>query len=783
MFKSFIKITSRFLWRNKTYSVLNFLCLTFGLTCSIIAVLYIINIFGYDRFHKNYNRLYEVEAMVTYFNGDRFAKEPLSASLNEILMKNVPEIESLSRVADRSYTIISGEKSFMENGIYADENFFNLFSFQLSAGTVSGVLSEINSIVISERLATKLFESTDCVGKSLIVQDGINKETFRISGVLRNVPSQSLLQFDFVIPFSKFLTENSWANETGASAAQIWILLRNNISISSINAKIKDLIKKQEATLNQELFLFPLKEKILYSYAKGQRVWDQMQRVVIVGSIGFAILLIACFNFINLAIALNIRRYREVGIKKVAGAKKSTIIIQFLGETFIIILTSLFCSILLARLFITGFNTMFNGDIHLSLTDFNVILSISGVTLFTGLVSGLLPALYMSSSNPVSILKAKIITGHSYSFFRQSLIVFQFTIPIVLIICMMIIKVQDRFMRDFNIGFEKDKLIVINNTKSLEDHEESLKTELLSIPGVEAASLTNCIPTRGTRVSNEVSWEGKDPSEKLHFWCVNTDYNYNKAVQINMIAGRYFDKSFLADSACYIINDIAAAVIKNNNPVGMSLTLEGRKGTIIGVFKDFHAVDLRGPFTPMIITISGSGRNALLVRFTSGSFLSMAEKVGVVYKRYETAIPYQPVLFSDLPDFAGLKTTSNLVGLAFFIALLLACLGLAGLASFTTEKRTKEIGIRKANGATAFSIMHLLLKNYTKWLTIAFIFALPVSYFLGKMFLARFYFRPPLPFWVFIAGPAIAYLIALFTVSWQSLRAATKNPVESLRYD
>jgi hypothetical protein len=352
---------------------------------------------------------------------------------------------------------------------------------------------------------------------------------------------------------------------------------------------------------------------------------------------------------------------------------------------------------------------MFNEDIHLNLTDFNVILAISGVTLFTGLVSGLLPSLYMSSSNPVSILKAKIITSHSYSFFRQSLIVFQFAIPIVLIICMMIIKVQDRFMRDFNIGFEKDKLIVINNTKTLEDHEESLKAELLSIPGIEAASFTNCIPTRGTRVSNEVSWEGKDLSEKLHFWCVNTDFNYNKAVQLNMIAGRYFDETFLADSACYVINDIAASVMKNINPVGTSLTLDGKKGTIIGVFKDFHAVDLRGPFTPMIISLSGIGRNSLLIRFASGSYPSVAEKAGIVYKRYETMIPYQPVLFSNLPDFAGLKTTSNMVGLAFFIALILACLGLSGLASFTAEKRTKEIGIRKANGATTFSIMQLLL--------------------------------------------------------------------------
>jgi ABC-type antimicrobial peptide transport system permease subunit len=721
--------------------------------------------------------------MVTYFNGDRFAKEPLSASLSEILAKSVPEIESVNRVVKRSYTVINGDKSFTENGIYADENFFDLFSFPLVSKASSSALSEINSVLITERTAAKLFGTTDCVGRSLIMKEGNNQEVYKITGVLRNVPSQSLLQFDFVLPFSKFIAENSWANETGASANQIWVLLRNNINISNINTKIKDLIKAQETTLNQELFLFPLKEKILYSYAKGQRVWNEMQRVVIIGSIGFAILLIACFNFINLAIALNIRRYREVGIKKVAGASKTTIIIQFLGETFILILTSLFSAIVLARLLISGFNTMFNGDIHLRFTEFNVILVIAGITLFTGLVSGLLPALYLSSSNPVTILKAKIITSHSFGFFRQSLIVFQFAIPIVLIICMMIIKVQDRFMRDFNIGFDRERLIIINNTKSLEDHEESLKADLLSIPGIEAVSFTNCIPTRGARVSNEVTWEGKDASGKLHFWCVSTDFDYSKVVQLKMADGRYFDKSFLADSACFVINDVAAKVMKINNPVGSSLTLEGKKGTIIGVFKGFHTVDLRGPYTPMIISLNANDRNSLLVRFTSGNYRSMADKIGEVYKRYETEIPFQPVLFSDLPDFAGLKTTSNLVGLAFFIALILACLGLSGLAAFTAEKRTKEIGIRKTNGATTFSIMKLLLNNYTRWLTIAFFIALPVSFFLGNVFLGRFYFRSPMPLWVFLAGPVIAYIVALLTVSLQSWRAATRNPVEALRYD
>jgi putative ABC transport system permease protein len=783
MIKRFLKIAIRLLWRNKTYSILNFLCLTFGLACAIFAVLYIMNIFSYDKFHKNYNSLYEVEAMVTYFNGDRFLKEPLSASLKDVVKENIPEVESVTRIASRSYTMVSVDKSFTENGIYADEDFFRMFSFPLVLSGGSDALTDINSVLITERTAKKLFETTDCLGKMVTLKDDQKEEVFKISGVLQDVPSQSLLQFDFVLPFSHFLAGNSWANETGASANQIWVMFQNNTNISKVKTRIRDLIKKQETTLNQELFLFPLREKILYSYAGEKRVWKEMQNVVIIGSIGFAILIIACFNFINLAIALNIHRYREVGIKKVAGATKPEIIIQFLGETFILILASMFSAIVLTQLLLGGFNTMFDSDLHLRFTEFRVIIAFILIAIFTGLCSGLLPSLYLSSSSPVAILKARIITSQSYSLFRQTLIVLQFVIPVVLIICMMIIKVQDKYMQNFDLGFEKDKLIILNNTKNLENHEENLKADLLSIPGIEAISLTNCIPTRGARVSNEVTWDGKDNMEKLHFWCINTDFNYDKAVHIKMVDGRYFDKSFIADSACYVINNIAANVMKIKDPVGKSITVEGKKGTIIGVFEDFHTIDLAGPLLPTIISLDTKNRGTFLIRFSSMSYPDIAEKVGKIYKRYESEIPFQPVLFGDLPDYSRLNTTSNLVGVAFFIALLLACLGLSGLASFTAERRTKEIGIRKVNGATVFSIMRLLLNNYTKWLIFAFLIAIPVAFLLGKIFLSRFFFHTPMPIWTFIAGPAISYIVAMLAVGWQSRGAATRNPVESLSYE
>jgi putative ABC transport system permease protein len=783
MLKSFFKIALRYLWRKKTYSLLNFVCLTFGLTCTIITVLYILNIFSYDKFHKNYNRLYAVDAYVTYFNGDRFPKEYLSASLTDVLKEQAPEIEDMTRISEKNYSFISGDKTFKENGVYADKNFFDVFTFPLINAGTGNVLNDLNSIVISESMAAKFFESPDCVGKFLILKDGNRNEAFKVAGIFKEVPSQSLLQFDFVIPFQKFLADNNWALETGATANQTWILLKNNVDSKFVENKIKNLIRNQETTLNQELFLFPLKEQVLYSYAAGKRVWKEMQNIVIIGTIGFAILLIACFNFINLAIALNFRRYREAGIKKVAGSGKSTIVLQFLGETFIITLLSLLTAIILVRILLIGFNSMFNYDIHLRFMDFKMLTFFIIITLFTGFISGLFPALYLASSNPVDALKGKIITSHSYSFFRQSLIVFQFVIPIALIICMMIIKNQDSYMRNFDAGVDKDKVIVMDNSNNIKSHAESVKAELLAIPGIDAVSFTNCIPTRGARVSSEVNWEGKDVTEKLHFWCINTDFDYNKTVNVKIVEGRFFNSSFSTDSTAYLINDIAAGVLKNKNPVGTVITLDGQKGTIIGVFKDFHSIDLAGPLVPTIIQIRSNDRPIILIKYSSGSFPEITNEIKAVYKHYEPEAPFKATLFRDLIPYSNLSLPSNLVGLAFVIALLLACMGLFGLASFTSENRTKEIGIRKANGATTSSVMLMLLTSYTKWLTIAIIIALPIALILGKIFLGRFYFHAPMPIWAFLTGPIIASLVALLTVSSQTWSVASRNPIKSLRYE
>jgi ABC-type antimicrobial peptide transport system permease subunit len=782
MISNFIKTTLRYLWRKKTYTAINFACLTFGLTCAVIALLYILNILRYDTFHRNYENLYQVNAYVTYFNGARFPKEVLSASLTDVLEKNAPEIREMTRIAEINHTFKSGENEFAADGFYADASFFDIFTFPLKDQNNNTVANDPGSVLISERLARKLFGNTECIGKTLIRTGGEKNESFTVAGIFRDIPVQSSLRPDFVIPFSKFLEENQDALESGSSSTQIWMLLGSKSDRIIVENKIRKLIAGQETTLNQELFLFPLKEKVLYDYAAGKRVWREMEKTVIAGSIGFAILLIACFNFINLAIALNAGRNRETAVRKVCGSGSKSIILQFLGETLIITLASLIVALILVRFLLPVINSLLQSGLTFSLGDPIVIILLFAILLITTFVSGFMPAYYLASTSPAEAIKGKLVKTNTFSKFRQSLIVIQFTIPVVLIICMMVIRSQDRYMRNYDVGVEKNNVLILNNSAGIQKHSQTIRADLMSIPGVKAVSFTNCIPSRGTQVSNDISWEGKDPSEKLHFWCVKTDYDYNKAVQVNITKGRYLDISFPTDSSNFLINDVAAGIMKSTDPVGTMISVDGKKGTIVGVFKDFHSLDLAGPVVPTIIQIGNYNQPYILVRF-SGNYPVVRDAVQKIYKNYESESPFNAILFRDLPSYSNLTLPSALIAFAFVISILLACAGLSGLAAFTTEKRTKEIGIRKVSGGTTLSVMRLLIMNYAKWLIIAFIIAVPVAFMFANIFLARFNFHTAIPLWCFVAGPLIAFVTAIVAVSSQTWKAAERNPVRSLRYE
>ncbi|HLN22047.1 MAG TPA: FtsX-like permease family protein [Bacteroidales bacterium] len=778
MFRNYLKTTLTYIRQRKSYSIINIACLSFGLACAIFAILYIFDMLSYDRFNKNYDRIYSVEALVTYFNGDQFPKELLSASLKDALKENAPEMETVVRLTDCRYTFLFSDKELAMNGFFADSNFFDIFTLPAISGSTQ--LSNPGSIIISDEMAVRVFGNTGCIGKSLVTKDN---RSYVIQGVFRDVPRQSTLQFDFILPYSEFIASNPGALDAGASSAYIWTLLEKNTDPAMAGAKIRNLISGREETLNQELFLFPLSEKVLYDYAGGRRVWREMQRLFIGGAIGLAILLIACFNFINIQVALNLKRYRETGIRKVYGSGKGSIILQFLFESALVTLISLVFAIILVNLLLTVFNAVTHFNIHLDLLDARVVISLVLIAMFTAIVAGLLPALYMSSINPADILRGKTSGRHSFSMFRRGLIVFQFIIPVTLIISMMIIKEQDRFMYNYDTGIDKNNVIVLRNPSGISNHAESFKSDIRSLKGVEAVSFSSCIPARGTRVSNDVSWQGMDVATKLHFWCVSSDFDYDKLVDISIKEGRYFDPAFSTDSAAYLLNDVAVKTMDLKNPVGSVITVDGKKGTVIGIVSGFHSLDLAGPLVPTIFRIGSAEEPNILVRYNTGDFAGVRDEIKKVYEQYEKDVPFNASLVRDLPSMSGLGMISGVAGGAFIIALLLACAGLSGLASYAAESRTKEIGIRKANGATTFSMMKMLLSGYARWLLIAYLISVPFAVIIGKFFLMKYNFHTVIPIAAFITGPLIVFLSAILTVSFQTWRVASQDPVKSLRYE
>lgn len=780
---NFIKITLRLLWRNKTYTILNYLCLTFGLSCSIIAMLHINRMLSFDKFHSAYDRLYAVEANVTYFNGDRFPKQVLSASLSDKLAEKTPEFEKITRTVNRSFKFANGEKSFTESGLYADTSFFSMFSFPFISGSFSDKTWGPNSIVITRRMAGKFFGTPDCIGRSLIIGEKGDESVYTVSGVLSDIPDESTIAFDFAIPFARFQSENPDAFEPGASSCQIWVLMNPAANVDFVNSKLKSMISSQESTLGHELFLFPLKDKNLYRYAGGKRVWGNMQYVVLTASLGFSILLIACFNFINLAIAINMRRYREAGVRKAFGAGKSTIIFQYLKETALLVVICLVFATLLLKILLPGFNSLTNGNLRLDMTDAGIISGLALIAFLTVILSGLIPGIYLSSSNPVTTLKGELLKGHSFSLFRSSLIVIQFAVPVIAVICMLVIDAQNRFIQNYDLGFNKDELLIINSSARLNENEENFRQELRAIPGIMNVSFTSCIPAKGTPVTNDVSWEGRDPSVKLHFWRISADYDYDKAVNLKITDGRYFNRDYMADSNCYVINNTAAAVMNYEKPLGRTLTLDGRKGTIIGVFTGFHAIDLAGPFTPTIIEVSKANRNSVLVAFSTVNYSSVVDKAREIYRKYDPDTEFRAVLYSDMIKNSELTSLTRVFAVSLIFSLGLACLGLMGLASFAAASRTKELGIRKINGATTSSLVMLLVSSFSRLLSLSVLIALPIAFLLGNVFLSRFNFRTPMPVWVFVAGPLAVYMAALLQVAWQSYKAASANPVDALRYE
>jgi ABC-type antimicrobial peptide transport system permease subunit len=719
--------------------------------------------------------------------GGNFTQNQHSALLGSTLKDQIPEISDFTRVRPQFSILKANNKSFMENGLFVDNNFLTLFTFHLKAGNAETVLKESNSIVISERMAIKFFNTLNCIGKTLELIEDNKTSVYQISGILQNVPYQSSMKFDFIIPFSSFLANNKEALDLKNSSNNTWLLLKQNTDAENISSKINTVINTQINQKDKQHFIIPLKDRHLYNYTNGKRsAIGRILDAYIFSAVAILILLIACFNYMNLSIAFTSKRYGEAGMKKVLGSSRKKIASQFLSESVILTLFSFCLALGIAMLLLPAYSSFSRlpEELTIPFNNFGIMTGVLGFTIVIGIIFGIYPAVIFSSFSTKDILKRTVSVKDNLSTLRQGLIVFQFVISVVFITSSIIIWKQAYYLNNKDLGINKDNILYFENREKIKEHQTAFKSELLSIKEVASVCYTNSKPFESVEGSVRVEWAENPSATEYTFALLNTDYDFAETLQPKLLTGRFFDSTLATDVDNFIINETAANIINAPNPIGTEITVNGKKGTIIGLVKNFHTSTLFTPFFPVIIKINPPQTFFTVIKFSSSNRASLSENIMEKYKIFEKIYPINIQFVSD--TYSKLNNRNEAAILTGFfggIAILLACLGLFGLAALNTEKRTKEIGIRKINGATNSSIVILLFRNYAKWVTIGICLGLPISLLIGKAFLGIFAFRIDLPFWAFIVGPIMVMCIALLTVSWLSWKAATRNPVEALRYE
>lgn len=786
MFKNYLKIAFRNIVRHKAFSILNIAGLAIGMACSILILLWVQNELSYDRFHANANQLYRLTASAGDFKA---AVSP--AGMAEGLQNNLPEIKATVRLSKPSTNLfeVKNQKFEEKRVFFADSNFLQVFSFPLIEGNAKTALQRPDGILITQDMAKKYFGNQNALGK-IIRKD--NSDNFIVTGVLANVPSNSHLQFDFIVPMSYLAKTNAdLQNKTwGNFNFYTYIQLNKNIAASSaslikLEQKIKEIYIAQNKKLKVDFQLQPVTSIHLHSNLQIDVPGNgNIQYVNIFFIVALFILAVACINFMNLATARSARRAKEVGLRKVVGAARTQLILQFLGESLIISFLSLLIAVGIVGLLLPMFNDLAGKQLSVNLLDGKLLISLVAIALVTGLISGSYPALYLSGFRPAMVLKGKVKSGGSNLIFRNILVVTQFVVSIILLAGTAVVYKQLNFIKSKNLGFEKSNLLYIPMTGDIWSKQQALKTTLLQNPLTSDFTVISDLPTELVTGTIDVQWEGKDPNSQIVIPSIDVDENFIKVFGMKMLSGRSFSSAFKGDSSNYIINEKAAQMMgmNVNNAIGKPLSFADVKGTIIGVVKDFNFKPLQYEIEPLILRLNKWG-GIVVVRTKPGNTESTIKALQKIYSGLNPAYPLTyNFLDKDLDNlYRGEQQMGRIFNLFAILAIFISCLGLYGLSAFMAEQRTKEIGVRKVLGASVFNIVYLLSGSFTRLIFIAMAIAIPVSWFAINSWLKSFAYRIDISWTIFLVASSAALLIAWFTVGYESIKAAIANPVKSLR--
>jgi putative ABC transport system permease protein len=797
MISHYALVAFRNLLRNKSFSMINISGLALGLSCSLLIYLWVTDERSVDNFHANGSSLYRVYT-TRGFSNELTSSYNSPAGLPAELKKVIPEIEyatgfvkyfRLSLQDDIYETFQVDDKIHKMKGGRAGEDFFKMFSYPLLHGKLETALSSPVSLCISRRMAEIYFGSPEAsMGKSVLF-DG--RKELMVTAVFENVPVNSTDQFDYLMNWDTWVAENPFKQSWGHFGTSSYVQLRADANPVEVENKIKDFMKKYlegyPPDYKVELGLQSFGDQYLQStFQNGKPVTGRIEYVNLFSWVGIFILLIACINFMNLATARSVKRAKEVGIRKVVGSSRSSLIFQFMGEAIVLTCLSAFFALAITAVSLPGFNLLTSKNIAIPFNDFSFCILIAGLVIVTGLVAGSYPALFLSSFQPVKILKGSMVFRARTIYMRKSLVVFQFVLSLVLLIATLVISRQTDFIQNTNLGYDRENLIYLPIEGELIKKYDVFRQQASGMPGIKGVDRCSQFPhTMGFRAA-AVEWSGASPeAREVLFNMASVGYDFVKVMDLQIVDGRGFSRDNKADSSGFLINEEAVKQMGIKDPIGKEVTIWGnQKGKIIGVLKDYHTSSLHERIDPMILDIKEDlNFGTIMVRTEAGKTREALQSLRTVCSNVNGNFPF---LYSFMDEqYAKLYTSeavvSKLSNVFAVLAIVISCMGLLGLAMFSAEQRSKELSIRKILGATVAAIVMKFSGEFLKLIVVALIISIPIAWFAMSSWLSSFAYKIDLSWWMFGTASLIALTISMLTISMQAIKSAIGSPVKNLR--
>jgi ABC-type antimicrobial peptide transport system permease subunit len=789
MLKTYFKIAWRNLIKDRQFTALNLIGLSTGLACSLLIYMWIADEMNVDKFNENDSRIYKVLSNVKGKEGTH-TMTSTAGLLGKVLEEQVPEIERSVSILPASWfssmgIITVGNKMIKAGGQYVSKSYFDVFTCKFLEGDRRQIFNGTNSIAISQSLAKKLFGSGEnVVGKTMLWNQDDFSGTFAISGVFEDVPGNATEKFDVLLNYDLVLKGRPNLLDWGNSDPHTYVLLKDDADVSKVNSKITAIIQKHHKEEGKTAFLALFSDGYLYGkYENGVQSGGRITYVRLFSIIAIVILIIACINFMNLSTAKASRRMKEVGIKKVSGASRTELVVQYLSESVLMSCLSLILAIGLIFLLLPVFNDVTGKQLSMNFSN-ELILSILAITLLTGLVSGSYPAFYLSGFSPVSVLKGKLKTTGGELFIRKGLVIFQFTLSVIFIATVLVVYKQIDYIQSRNLGYSRDNTIHFEIPLEMDltkmDGAVSFVNELNNLPGVISAGSYshNLIGDHGS--IGGFQWPGKDPEKDIDFANLEVGANFLETAGIEIKEGRNFSVENAMQEI--VFNESAIKEMGLKDPIGKKVKFWDRERTIVGIAKDFNFESLYSSVKPCFFQVYPVMPN-VLVKMQAGTEEQTIERVKQVYSEFSKTLPFEYRFLDD--DYQALYSSEMKIGLLsrYFalMAIIVSCLGLFGLAAFTAQKRQKEIGIRKVVGATVNNVIMMLSADFIKLIIVSIVIAMPVSWFLMNKWLEGFAYRADISLWLFAMIGVVVIVIAFATISFQAIKAAVMNPVKSLR--